>query len=50
MGWFEHVAQACPVDPSKAAHTGNIGDGTIFVSNFEQVIRIRTGETDETAL
>lgn len=34
----------------KAAHTGKIGDGKIFVSSVEQVIRIRTGETDETAL
>ena len=34
----------------KAAHTGKIGDGKIFVSPVEQVIRIRTGETDETAL
>ncbi len=34
----------------KAAHTGKIGDGKIFVSSIEQVIRIRTGETDETAL
>lgn len=34
----------------KAAHTGKIGDGKIFVSPIEQVIRIRTGETDETAL
>ncbi len=29
----------------KAAHTGRIGDGKIFISNVEQVIRIRTGET-----
>ncbi|PCH47840.1 MAG: transcriptional regulator [Hyphomicrobiales bacterium] len=29
----------------KAAETGRIGDGKIFVSNIEQVIRIRTGET-----
>ena len=29
----------------KAARTGKIGDGKIFVSNVEQVIRIRTGET-----
>jgi nitrogen regulatory protein P-II 1 len=29
----------------KAAHTGKIGDGKIFVQNIEQVIRIRTGET-----
>ncbi|MDD4978514.1 MAG: P-II family nitrogen regulator [Gallionella sp.] len=34
----------------KAAHTGKIGDGKIFVSTVEQVIRIRTGETNETAL
>ena len=31
----------------KAAHTGKIGDGKIFVFNVEQVIRIRTGETGE---
>jgi nitrogen regulatory protein P-II 1 len=34
----------------KAANTGKIGDGKIFVTSVEQVIRIRTGETDETAL
>ena len=34
----------------KAAHTGKIGDGKIFVSQIERVIRIRTGETDETAI
>lgn len=34
----------------KAAHTGKIGDGKIFVSNVEQVIRIRTGETGESAV
>ena len=34
----------------KAAHTGKIGDGKIFISSVEQVIRIRTGETDESAL
>lgn len=34
----------------KAAHTGKIGDGKIFVSTVEQVVRIRTGETNETAL
>src|SRR5690554_5522726 len=28
----------------KAAHTGSIGDGKIFISNLEQVVRIRTGE------
>lgn len=30
---------------SKSAHTGKIGDGKIFVSSLEQVIRIRTGES-----
>jgi nitrogen regulatory protein P-II 1 len=34
----------------KAARTGKIGDGKIFVSSVEQVIRIRTGETDEAAI
>ena len=34
----------------KAAHTGKIGDGKIFVSTVERVIRIRTGETNESAL
>jgi nitrogen regulatory protein P-II 2 len=34
----------------KAAHTGKIGDGKIFVSNLEQTIRIRTGETGNDAL
>ena len=33
-----------------AANTGKIGDGKIFVSSVEQAIRIRTGETGETAL
>lgn len=32
------------------ANTGKIGDGKIFVTNLEQVIRIRTGETGESAL
>ena len=34
----------------KAARTGKIGDGKIFVSDVSQVIRIRTGETDEAAV
>jgi len=34
----------------KSAHTGKIGDGKIFVTTVEQVIRIRTGETDEAAV
>ncbi|MBA5248692.1 MAG: P-II family nitrogen regulator [Gammaproteobacteria bacterium] len=35
---------------AKSDGTGKIGDGKIFVSNLEQVIRIRTGETGEVAL
>ena len=34
----------------KAARTGKIGDGKIFVYNLEQVVRIRTGETGREAL
>jgi len=34
----------------EAAQTGKIGDGKIFVTNIEQTIRIRTGETGEEAL
>ncbi len=34
----------------KAAQTGKIGDGKIFVQEIEQVIRIRTGETGSEAL
>jgi nitrogen regulatory protein P-II 2 len=34
----------------KAANTGKIGDGKIFVFDLEKVIRIRTGETDAEAL
>ncbi|WLD58393.1 P-II family nitrogen regulator [Salinispirillum sp. LH 10-3-1] len=35
---------------TKAANTGKIGDGKIWVSPLEQVVRIRTGETNEDAL
>ncbi|MBI2293569.1 MAG: P-II family nitrogen regulator [Betaproteobacteria bacterium] len=34
----------------KSARTGKIGDGKIFITSVEQVIRIRTGETDEAAI
>jgi nitrogen regulatory protein P-II 1 len=34
----------------KAAKTGKIGDGKIFVTAIEQVVRIRTGETDDAAI
>ncbi|MBI6578067.1 P-II family nitrogen regulator [Pseudomonas viridiflava] len=35
---------------TKAANTGKIGDGKIFVVNLEQAFRIRTGETDTDAI
>ena len=35
---------------SKAAHTGKIGDGKIFIFDLERAVRIRTGETDNEAL
>jgi nitrogen regulatory protein P-II 1 len=34
----------------KAARTGRIGDGKIFISSVEEVIRIRTGETGQDAI
>ena len=34
----------------KAARTGKIGDGKIFITTVERVLRIRTGETDESAV
>jgi nitrogen regulatory protein P-II 2 len=35
---------------TKAAHTGKIGDGKIFVCEIERAVRIRTGETNAEAL
>ena len=35
---------------TEKAHTGKIGDGKIFVSPLDKVIRIRTGETDKDAI
>jgi len=35
---------------SKSASTGKIGDGKIFITSLDEVIRIRTGETDESAI
>ena len=34
----------------KAARTGKIGDGKIFITSVERVVRIRTGEIDESAV
>jgi len=35
---------------SNVASSGKVGDGKIFVTNLEKVVRIRTGETDQDAL
>lgn len=43
------VERACEAI-QRAAHTGKIGDGKIFVLPVEDVIRIRTGETGESAV
>lgn len=45
----EHVDAALEAIVN-AARTGKIGDGKIFVSAVEKVVRIRTGETDEAAI
>ncbi len=45
-GLLDQVVEAI----MKAARTDKIGDGKIFVSDLEQVIRIRTGETGKEAL
>ena len=34
----------------KAAQTGQVGDGKVFVTNVDEVVRIRTGETGEAAI
>lgn len=44
------VVDSCIDTIAKAARTGKIGDGKIFVSPLEQVVRIRTGEQDEAAV
>ena len=35
---------------TKSASTGKIGDGKIFVTNIEEIVRIRTGETGSDAI
>jgi len=43
-------AERCIETITQAARTGKIGDGKIFVSNVEKVVRIRTGEQDMDAI
>ena len=45
-GQAEHVASVIV----KSANTGKIGDGKVFISNVEEAIRIRTGETGNSAV
>ena len=52
---LEMVVTESHVEPAidaiiKAARTGKIGDGKIFVTSVEEVVRIRTGETGEAAI
>jgi nitrogen regulatory protein P-II 1 len=46
----EDMVDRCIDTISKTARTGKIGDGKIFVTPVERVIRIRTGEQDESAI
>ncbi len=46
----EAVAEQTIEAITKSANTGKIGDGKVFVSPLEQVIRIRTGETGDEAI
>ena len=46
----EAVAEQTIEAITKSANTGKIGDGKVFVSSLEQVIRIRTGETGDEAI
>jgi len=46
----EELVERCIEVISDAARTGKIGDGKIFVSPIEKIIRIRTGEEDRDAI
>ncbi len=46
----DDVADQCVETITNTAQTGKIGDGKIFVTSIERVIRIRTGEEDEEAI
>ncbi|MCY4642247.1 MAG: P-II family nitrogen regulator [Gammaproteobacteria bacterium] len=50
IGVYEDRVESVIEAIIRTANTGKIGDGKIFVTNVEQVIRIRTGETGEDAL
>lgn len=46
----DEIAENCIEAIRKSAFTGKIGDGKIFVIDLDQAIRIRTGETNESAI
>ncbi len=46
----EAQVESCIDAVTKAAHTGKIGDGKIFVTPVERIVRIRTNETNEDAI
>ena len=46
----DELVDACVEAITSAARTGKIGDGKIFVSSVERVVRIRTGEENEAAM
>ena len=46
----DDIVEPCIEATRKAAYTGKIGDGKIFILEVEQAIRIRTGETGEDAV
>lgn len=46
----DDVVDKCVAEIMRAAKTGKIGDGKIFISDVERVIRIRTGEENESAI
>ena len=46
----DDVAENVVLAIQESANTGKIGDGKIFVTDIEKVVRIRTGETDHDAL
>ena len=49
-GVADDIADSAIEAIAKVANTGKIGDGKIFVTNIEQTVRIRTGETGDEAL
>ena len=47
---YDEILEEVVETIKSSAHTGKIGDGKIFVSNIEEIIRIRTGEKNSDAI